>query len=442
MSGKTIAQKIFDAHIIDESYENMKVIKLDVVFAHEITTPPAIKDLEAKGLDKQVFDPSKIKVVIDHVLPAKDTETAQQGKILRDWVHKQGIKDFFDVGRGGVCHALFPEKGFVRPGYTIIMGDSHTCTHGAFGAFAFGVGTTALEVGILKGVVAANYPQSIKIELKGKLQNGVYAKDVILYIIQQLSVNGATDLVMEFTGDLVKDLSMEERMTISNMAVEAGATSGIFPPDMTTIDYLWTFINEEFKNDKQKALNEYSKWLADPDAHYAKSYSFDISTLEPLITIKYTPDQVIKAKDADIKIDQAYIGSCTNGRISDLRIVAQILKGRKIADSVRGILAPATTNVYKQALKEGLIDIFMEAGFTVTNATCGACLGMSNGVLAPGEVAISSTNRNFNGRMGKGGMVHLASPATVAASAIEGKIVDPRKYLNSEKRTTKGGKSK
>lgn len=429
MDGKTIAQKIFDAHIIDESYEDIKVIKLDMVFAHEITTPPAIKDLESKGLDKQVFDPLRIKVVIDHVLPAKDTESAQQGKILREWVRKHNIKDFFDVGRGGVCHALFPEKGFVKPGYTIIMGDSHTCTYGAFGAFAFGVGTTALEVGILKGVVSASYPQSIKVELKGKLQNGVYAKDIILYIIQQLTVNGATDLVIEFTGDLVKNLSMEERMTISNMAVEAGATSGIFAPDMVTIDYLWPYIKEEFNNDKQKALEEYSKWWSDPNAQYVKTLSIDVSSLEPLVTVKYTPDQVIKAKDANIKINQAYIGSCTNGRISDLRIAAQILKGKKIADSVRGILAPATTDVYKQALKEGIIDIFMDSGFIVTNATCGACLGMSNGVLAPGEVAISTTNRNFNGRMGKGGMVHLASPATVAASAIEGKITDPRKYL-------------
>lgn len=432
MQGKNIAQKIFDAHIVDESYEDIKVIKLDMVFAHEITTPPAIKDLESKGLDKQVFDPSRIKVVIDHVLPAKDTESAQQGKILREWVRKQGIKDFFDVGRGGVCHALFPEKGFVRPGYTIIMGDSHTCTYGAFGAFAFGVGTTALEVGILKGVVSASYPQSIKVELKGKLQTGVYAKDVILYIIQQLTVNGATDLVIEFTGDLVKNLSMEERMTISNMAVEAGATSGIFPPDMITVDYLWPFIKEEFNNDKEKALKEYSKWCSDPNASYVKILTIDVSELEPLVTIKYTPDQVIKAKDANIKIDQSYIGSCTNGRISDLRIVANILKGRKIADNVRGILAPATTDVYKQALKEGLIDIFMESGFIVTNATCGACLGMSNGVLAPGEVALSTTNRNFNGRMGKGGMVHLASPATVAASAIEGRITDPRKYLGGK----------
>lgn len=426
--GKTIAQKIFDAHIVDDSYGDTKIIKLDRVFAHEVTTPPAIKDLEAKGMDK-VFDPSKIKAVIDHVTPAKDSLSAIQGKVLRDWAHRQKITDFFDIGRNGVCHAIFPEKGFVRPGFTIIMGDSHTCTHGAFGAFAFGVGTTALEVGILKGVVAAAYPKSIKIQLNGDLQKGVYAKDVILFVISKLTVNGATDFALEFMGSVIEKFSMEERMTLTNMAVEAGATSGICAPDMTTVEYLWPFIKDEFKDSKENALKEYSKWKADPDAQYAKTFTIDVSTLEPLITVKYTPDQIINAKDADIKVDQAYIGSCTNGRISDIREAAKVVKGRKISDNVRGILVPATTEIYKQALKEGLIQIFLDAGFLISNPTCGACLGMSTGVLAPGEVAVSSTNRNFSGRMGKGAMLHLASPATVAASAIEGRITDPRKFL-------------
>ncbi|MCP4763952.1 MAG: 3-isopropylmalate dehydratase large subunit [archaeon] len=426
--GKTIAQKIFDSHIIDESYGNTKVIKLDAVFAHEITTPPAIKDLEAKGMD-EVFDPSKIKVVIDHVTPAKDTLSAIQGKVLREWANRHKIKDFFDIGRNGVCHAIFPEKGFVRPGYTIIMGDSHTCTHGAFGAFACGTGTTALEVGILKGVVALEYPKSIKIELKGTLSEGVYAKDVILFVIQQLTVNGATDHVIEFCGEVIEKFSMEERMTICNMAVEAGATSGIIAPDIMTVEYLWPFIKNEFNNNKENAVQEYSKYVPDEDAEYAKTFSFDVSSLEPLITIKYKPDQVIKANDSDIIINQAYIGSCTNGRISDLRIAAKILKGRKIKDEVRGILVPATSKIYKMALKEGIIEIFLDAGFVISNPTCGACLGMSNGVLAPGEIAVSSSNRNFNGRMGKNAMVHLASPATCAASAIEGKITDPRKFI-------------
>jgi len=427
--GKTIAQKIFDAHIIDDSYDTTKIIQLDRVFAHEITTPPAIKDLEAKDLD-EVFDPNKIKAVIDHVTPSKDTKSAIQAKVLRKWAFRHEIKDFYDVGRNGVCHAIFPEKGFVRPGFTIIMGDSHTCTHGAFGAFACGVGTTALEVGILKGVAALEYPKSMKIKVIGELQEGVYAKDVILHIIKELTVNGATDLVIEFTGPIIKEFTMEERMTITNMAVEAGATSGIIEPDMTTLEYLWPFIKEEYENKKEEALKDFKKWRSDKDADYEKELTIDVSNLEPLITIKFTPDQVIKAKEADnMKINQAYIGSCTNGRISDLRIAAKVLKGHKIPHNVRGIVAPATTEIYKQAMQEGLIETFMDAGFAVTNTTCGACLGMSNGVLAPGEVAVSSTNRNFNGRMGKGGMVHLASPATVAASAIEGKIADPRKYV-------------
>ncbi len=426
--GKTIAQKIFDSHIVDDSFGDTKIVKLDAVFAHEITTPPAIKDLESKKLDK-VFDPTKIKAVIDHVTPSKDTLSAIQAKTLRDWAFRHNINDFFDVGRNGVCHAIFPEKGFVRPGYIIIMGDSHTCTHGAFGAFACGVGTTALEVGILKGLAALEYPKSIKIVLNGTLQKGVYAKDVILTVISKLTTNGATDMVMEFSGTLVPRLSMEERMTISNMAVEAGATSGIFLPDEVTLDYLWPFIHAEYGENKQKALAEFKKLHSDPDAMYVKTLEIDVSSIEPVVTIKYTPDQIIKAKDATIKIDQAYIGSCTNGRISDLRIAAQILKGKRIPNHVRGIVAPATTEVYKQAVKEGLVEIFIDAGFVVTNTTCGACLGMSNGVIAPGEVAISSTNRNFNGRMGKGGMVHLASPATVAASALAGRIVDPREYL-------------
>jgi 3-isopropylmalate/(R)-2-methylmalate dehydratase large subunit len=426
--GKTIAQKIFDAHLVDDRFGETVIISLDRVFAHEITTPPAIKDLEERGLDS-VFDPTKIKAVIDHVTPSKDSLSAIQAQVMRKWARRHHIEDFFDIGRNGVCHALFPEKGFVRPGFTIIMGDSHTCTHGAFGAFACGTGTTALEVGILKGIAALEYPKSMKIELNGKLSAGVYAKDVILTIIKILTVNGATDQVIEFAGNAVSSLTMDERMTITNMVVEAGATSGIFAPDIQTVEYLWPFIKKEFENDKNAALLEYSQWIADPDAEYTQVIKFDISSIQPQVTIQYQPDQVINASDAKIRIDQVYIGSCTNGRLSDLREAARILKGKKISPHVRGIIAPATTEIYRNAMKEGLIDIFMDAGFVVTATTCGACLGMSNGVLAPGEVAISTTNRNFNGRMGKGGMVHLASPATAAASAIEGFITDPRKFL-------------
>ena len=425
--GKTIAQKVFETHLVDKPFEGTYVLKLDRVFCHEITTPIAINDLVSHNKDR-VFDASKIKAVIDHVTPAKDSKTATQGKILREWANRNNIKDFFDIGSNGVCHAIFPEKGFVRPGFTVIMGDSHTCTHGAFGAFAAGVGTTDLEVGILKGVFTFKEPKSMKFNLNGKLPEGVFAKDVILYLIGQIGVNGATNCVMEFSGPVIDSFSMEERMTLCNMAVEAGATSGICAPDMTTVEYLWEFIKDEFKT-KEEALAEYSKWTSDPDAVYEKVYDFDLSKLEPVATFGYKPDQIKTVKEmAGTKVNQVYIGSCTNGRISDLRVAAKVLKGKHIAEGVRGIVSPATPKIYKMALEEGIIATFIDAGFCVTNPTCGACLGMSNGILAEGEVCASTTNRNFNGRMGKGGMVHLMSPATAAATAIAGTITNSPLY--------------
>lgn len=430
--GKTIAQKIFDAHLADKPFSDTWVLRLDRVFCHEITTPTAITDLMEKNMDR-VFDPSKIKAVIDHVTPAKDSKTATQGKILRDWARRNNIKDFFDIGANGVCHAVFPEKGFVRPGFTVIMGDSHTCTHGAFGAFAAGVGTTDLEVGILKGVCSFKEPKTIRFVLNGKLPDGVYAKDVILHIISKIGVNGATNCVMEFAGPVIDAMSMEARMTLCNMAVEAGATSGICMPDMTTVEYLWPFIKDDFES-KEAALAEYRQWISDEDAVYEQVHVYDLSEMEPLCTFGYKPDQVKPVREmAGTKVDQIYIGSCTNGRIEDLRIAGAVLKealsqGKHIADGVRGILSPATPAVYQKALDEGLIKIFMDFGFCVTNPTCGACLGMSNGVLAEGEVCASTTNRNFNGRMGKGGMVHLMSPATAAATAIAGAITNSSLY--------------
>ncbi len=423
--GKTMVEKIFENKLIDQPFEGIYVLSLDAVFCHEITTPIAITDLTAKGKDR-VFDPAKIKAVIDHVTPAKDSKTAEQGKILRDWARRHKVKDFFDIGRNGVCHALFPEQGFVRPGYTVIMGDSHPCTHGAFGAFAAGVGTTDLEVGILKGVCAFKHPEAMKINLNGALSNGVYAKDVILSVIRRIGVGGATNKIIEFTGEAVDAMDMEERMTLSNMAVEAGATSGMCNPDMKTVDYLWEHIKDEFSG-KETALQAYRRFASDPDAEYADQIEIDVSSIEPVSTFGYKPEQVKPVREmGDVAIDQVYIGSCTNGRISDLRAAAGILKGRRINERVRAILAPATPAVYRKALEEGLLDIFIEAGFCVTNPTCGACLGMSNGVLADGEVCASTTNRNFYGRMGKGGMVHLMSPASAAAAAVTGTITDPR----------------
>ncbi len=427
--GKTVAEKIFDSHFVDNPSGDIHVISLDAVFCHEITTPVAINDLVSRNKDR-VFDPDKIKAVIDHVAPAKDSKTAMQGKILRDWARRHNIRDFFDIGRNGVCHAIFPEKGFVRPGHTVIMGDSHTCTHGAFCAFAAGVGTTDLEVGILKGVCAFHYPSTIKINIVGQMPEGVYAKDVILSIIGKLGVNGATNKVIEFTGPVVDAMSMEGRMTLCNMAIEAGGTCGICYPDMTTVEYLWEFIKDKYST-KEKAFEEFKKFSPDPDAKYHDVIEHDISRLEPVVTFGFKPDQVKPVKEMEkTKVDQVYIGSCTNGRIEDLRIAAQVLKGNKISDSVRGIISPATPKVFRRAMDEGILKIFMDAGFCVTNPTCGACLGMSNGVLAEGEVCASTTNRNFNGRMGKGGMVHLMSPATAAASAISGYITNSNLYLS------------
>jgi 3-isopropylmalate/(R)-2-methylmalate dehydratase large subunit len=426
--GKTLAEKVFEAHLVDKPFGETWVLRLDRVFCHEITTPIAIQDLMAKGMDR-VFDPDRIKAVIDHVSPAKDSNTAEQGKILRDWVRRQGIGDFFDIGRNGVCHAIFPEKGFVRPGFTIVMGDSHTCTLGAFGAFAAGVGTTDLEVGILKGVCAFKEPASFRINLNGALGPGVSAKDVILAVLGRIGVAGAAGRVLEFRGPVVEAMGMEGRMTLCNMAVEAGATSGVCMPDQTTVDYLWPFIGpggDKSYASPEAALADFAQWRSDEDAPYDRTEDLDCSSLEPSATVDYKPDQVKPIRELrGRRVDQVYIGSCTNGRIEDLRSAAAVLRGRKAAPGVRAILSPATTAVYAQALEEGLIPVFLEAGFCVTSPGCGACLGMSNGVLAEGEVCASTTNRNFYGRMGRGGMVHLMSPASAAATAVAGHIALP-----------------
>jgi 3-isopropylmalate/(R)-2-methylmalate dehydratase large subunit len=426
--GKTITEKIFETHLRDEPFAGTKVLSLDVVMCHEITTPIAIADLEWRKKDR-VFNPDKIKAVIDHVTPAKDSQSAMQGKIMREWADRNNIKDFFDIGSNGVCHSIFPEKGFIRPGYTVIMGDSHTCTHGAFGAFAAGIGTTDLEVGILKGVCAFRQPKSIRINLNGKMPRGVYAKDIMLHIISVLTVNGATDHSIEFHGSVIDGMSMEERMTLCNMAIEAGGTTGQCMPDSVTVDYLWEFIKDQYGT-KEAALADFKKWHSDSDAVYAKTLTFDVSDLEPVVTYGFKPDQVKKVKEMkDVKVNQVYIGSCTNGRLSDLRIAAALVKGTKLAKGVRGIVSPSTPKIWNEAMQEGILAAFMDAGYCISNPTCGACLGMSNGVLAEGEVAVATTNRNFNGRMGKGGVVHLASPATAVASGITGYLTDPRDYL-------------
>ena len=427
--GQTITEKIFAAYLRDTPTPGNMVLDIDVIMCHEITTPIAIMDLMDKGMDR-VCDPARIKAVIDHVTPPKDSKTAAQAKIMREWARRHNIRDFFDIGRNGVCHALFPEKGFIRPGNTVIMGDSHTCTHGAFGAFAAGVGTTDLEVAIYKGVCAFRAPKSIKIEVTGTLPKGVVAKDVILNIIKELTMGGGTDMVIEFTGPVVDAMNMASRMTLCNMAVEAGATSGVCQPDLVTAEYLWPFIKDDHASPAQ-AAESFARWRSDADARYERVLTVDVSGLAPQVTFGYKPDNVKDITEMEgSPVDQVYIGSCTNGRIEDLREAAAILRGRTIANSVRGILVPATPTIYSQALDEGLIRIFLDSGFCVMNPTCGACLGMSSGVLADGEVCASTTNRNFNGRMGKGGMVHLMSPASAAAAAITGAITDPRRFMD------------
>jgi len=430
--GKTLAEKIFETHLVDKPFADTWVLRLDTVFCHEITTPIAIADLEAKGMDR-VFDASKIKAVIDHVSPAKDSKTAEQGLVLRKWARRHQIKDFFDIGRNGVCHALFPEKGFVRPGYALVMGDSHTCTHGAFGAFAAGVGTTDLEIAVLRGVCAFRQPSSIRIQLEGALPRGVYAKDVVLASIAALGAGGGNNMVLEFRGPVVDTMSMEGRMTLCNMAVEAGGTSGICMPDMTTVDYLWPFIGPEGEKlfaDKEAALAEYSRWTSDKDAEYAKVITIDCSTLEPLATTGYSPDKVFPARELSaVVVDQVYIGSCTNGRIEDLRVAASLLKGNKVAKDIRLIVIPGTPSIMVQAMAEGIVEDIIRAGGAVSTPTCGPCLGGYMGILAKGERAVSTTNRNFVGRMGHPeSEVILASPAVAAASAIAGVLADPRDF--------------
>jgi 3-isopropylmalate/(R)-2-methylmalate dehydratase large subunit len=419
--GSTITEKILAAHCGREKVIPGELINaaIDVIMCHDVTTTPAIDMLAARNLGKVAY-PERVVVVPDHFVPNKDIKSAEMVAKIRRWVKQQKIEQFYDLGQHGVCHALLPEQGHVRPGTTIICGDSHTCTHGALGAFSTGVGSTDLAAALATGELWFKVPESILFQLRGKLQKGVYSKDVILHIIGKIGVDGALYKAMEFTGETVAEMSVEARMTLCNMAIEAGGKSGIIDPDRKTIDYV-----------KARTDKSFELYHSDPDAEYAQVIDMDISALEPIVAFPHLPSNVKFINDVgEIAIDQAYLGSCTNGRIEDLRIAAGILKDKQIANGTRMIVVPATTEIWKQASREGLLDIFMTAGATVSSPTCGACLGAHMGVLAAGERCISSTNRNFVGRMGSPkAEVYLASPATVAASAIEGKIADPRNYL-------------
>ncbi len=393
--------------------------KIDIVMCHDVTTPPAISMLIEKGIDK-VFDREKIVVTPDHFQPAKDIQSAELHKRLDEWATRHKIKYYYKLGKAGVCHALLPEQGHVRPGEVIVGGDSHTCTYGAFACFSTGVGSTDLAAAIATGKLWFKVPDSMKFVLNGTLPHGVYSKDVILTVIGRIGTDGASYMAMEFAGPALADMSMEARMTITNMAIEAGAKNGIIGFDNVTKQYLDEHLKEK---------TSYTVFESDGDAEYAAIEEFDCSKIEPMVALPHLPSNAVPiGKCKGKKMDQAYIGSCTNGRIEDLRIAAQILKGREVA--IRTIVVPATPTIWKQADDEGLFDIFYNAGCVIAAPTCGACLGGFMGILAAGEKCISTTNRNFVGRMGHPkSEVYLASPATAAASAVEGKLADPRKYI-------------
>ncbi|MDD9898061.1 MAG: 3-isopropylmalate dehydratase large subunit [Candidatus Melainabacteria bacterium] len=437
--GKNLFTKVWDAHAVEELPGDNYLIFMDQIVAHEITTPQGAIQIDEE-FGGRIFDPGRILSINDHVAPAKDTATAIQADLLRKWSKKHGIRHF-DIGENGICHIVAPERGYVQPGMTLCCGDSHTCTNGAFACFALGIGTTANAGAMLSQCLLLKKPKVMRINVTGKRKAGVYAKDIILAIIEKITFKGGTGYVLEYTGEAIQALDMEERMTVCNMAIEAGATSGMIEADDTTFEYLKgreQIDDAEFEELKAK----WSQFKADPDATYDAELELDISELEPMVTWGINPGEASQIsgaipegaedkaleymgvqpgdKVADLELDQAFIGSCTNARISDLRIAAEILKGKKV--SIPTIITPGSQEVKRQAEREGLHDIFQDAGALWTHASCGPCLGMSMGVVAPQNRCISSTNRNFPGRMGAGARTHLASPATVAASAIAGKI--------------------
>ncbi len=417
--GMTMTQKILAAHAGLPKVEAGQLIeaKLDLVLGNDITSPVAINEFEKCGATS-VFDRDKIALVLDHFTPNKDIKAAEQCVQVRNFANKYEITNFFDVGQMGIEHALLPEKGLVGPGDCVIGADSHTCTYGALGAFSTGVGSTDMAAGMITGKAWFKVPSAIKVVLKNKPAKWVSGKDVILHLIGMIGVDGALYRSLEFTGEGVKELSIEDRLCISNMAIEAGAKNGIFPVDEVTLAY------EKGRFQREPVIFE-----ADADAVYDETYEIDLSKLRPTVAFPHLPENTKTIDNVgEIKIDQSVIGSCTNGRIEDLRVAASILKGKKVAKNVRCIILPGTQEIYLQALREGLAEIFVEAGAVFSTPTCGPCLGGHMGILAKGERAVSTTNRNFVGRMGHvESEVYLASPAVAAASAVTGYITDPDK---------------
>ncbi len=415
--GMTMTQKILAAHAGLDKVTAGQLIEadLDLVLANDITGPVAIHEVQ-KLNKKTVFDKSKIALVPDHFTPNKDIKSAEHCKCVRQYTKEQGIENYFEVGEMGIEHALLPEKGLIVAGETCIGADSHTCTYGALGAFSTGVGSTDMGAGMITGKAWFKVPSAIKFVLTGKPKKWVSGKDIILHIIGMIGVDGALYKSMEFVGDGIANLSMDDRFTIANMAIEAGAKNGIFPVDEKTIAYM-----------KEHSKKEYTAYTADEDAEYDETYTIDLSTLESTVAFPHLPENTKTVKESgEVKIDQVVIGSCTNGRLDDLRVAAKILEGRHVAEGIRVIVFPATQKIYLQAIEEGLIQTFIKAGAVVSTPTCGPCLGGHMGVLAAGERAVSTTNRNFVGRMGHvESEVYLASPAVAAASAVTGKISEP-----------------
>lgn len=415
--GMTMTQKILAAHAGLESVKAGQLIeaKLDLVLGNDVTTPVAIKEFNKIGVDK-VFDKDKVAIVPDHFTPNKDIKSAEHCKLVREFAHCKDVTNYFEVGQMGIEHCLLPEKGLVVPGDVVIGADSHTCTYGALGAFSTGVGSTDMAVGMARGVAWFKVPSALKFVLKNKPAKWVSGKDIILHIIGMIGVDGALYKSMEFAGDGLQYLTMDDRFTIANMAIEAGGKNGIFPVDDKTIEYV-----------KEHSNKEWTKFEADEDAEYDAVYEIDLSKLRPTIAFPHLPENTKTVDEAKgPEMDQVVIGSCTNGRISDMRIAAQVLKGKKINPNIRAIILPGTQKVWLQCVEEGLAQIFVEAGCVFSTPTCGPCLGGHMGILAKGERALSTTNRNFIGRMGHPeSEVYLASPAVAAASAITGKITDP-----------------
>lgn len=410
----TMAEKILAAHAGLEEVVPGQLIEcdLDLVLSNDVTSPIAIKEFNKVGVEK-VFDPTKIALVPDHYVPNKDIAAAEQAKMTREFAHAQGITHYYEVGCMGVEHALLPEQGIVGAGDLIIGADSHTCTYGALGAFATGVGSTDAAIGYATGKAWFKVPESILFNINGELRPGVTGKDIILHIIGMIGVDGALYAAMEFRGNAIENLSMDERLSISNMAIEAGGKAGLIAVDDVTRKYM-----------DGRVEKPYTEYHSDPDAQYAKVYDIDAADIVPTVAFPHLPSNTRPASEAhDITIDQSVIGSCTNGRIEDMRQAAEILKGRKVHPNVRCIIIPATQQVYRQCIDEGLMDIFLDANCAVSTPTCGPCLGGYMGILAAGERAIATTNRNFVGRMGDPtSEVYLSSPVVAAASAILGHI--------------------